>query len=141
MTIKRCSKCFQEKSVDCFHKASQRRGGYHSFCKECRKARNYEKKFNEKPLKEREMLLEYWSNRRDEVRAHYNALLMHSFCKICKHNDPVVLKIIKNGKINENIAIAMATGRLEFMKKQFSISEIYCCNCWERFKKGYKDGS
>lgn len=41
---KTCSKCQIKKTTNCFHKAKNRKDGYHPYCKECRKTESSKRK-------------------------------------------------------------------------------------------------
>lgn len=64
ITVKRCTKCRETKSVDEFHRNRRRRDGLASQCKECKRA-YYED--------HREERCAYREARREEKRAYYEA--------------------------------------------------------------------
>jgi len=106
---KRCAKCEEEKSMDCFYKRAKSKDGRDSWCKEC-----YKKEWLKLHHKRKECALEYKGGRC--VRCGYNkchaALDFH-------HIHP-------NEK---DFEICGFKGDVETLKKELGKCEILCKNC------------
>jgi len=123
---KKCSFCKKEKSLDCFSKASSKKDGLNTICKECSNA--YHK-------------LHYLKNKKDYIskaKAHRKKVVLwlkdykaQLGCEICGENHPATLDFHHTNADEKEFNISQMVRRFSKERVLIEIAKccVWCSNC------------
>lgn len=121
-----CTSCKEEKSITNFHKSSGKsKDGYHSHCKQCRKARNAE--FEASPKRRWNRFLNDTSRRGIEVKISFDQFKLHHLdnCYYCNQKlKQIRIDRIDSSKPYEVGNIVSACAECNYMKNSMNINNF-----------------
>lgn len=129
--MKKCKKCFTEKTLEDFQKCSRNKDGRTSMCKSCK--RLYDNEHYKKNIEQRRpYITKNISKRREAVQDFVKNYLITHPCVDCGNSNLVVLEfdhidpVEKDREISKLIAQAAPLDRIE---KEIKKCEVRCANC------------
>jgi len=127
MNTKICSKCKENKPLDCFPKSKAKKDGYGYHCKECSR-KNVQKHYQNNK--------QYYSDkamkRSEELRYWLKELKSKLSCVKCEENHPACLEFHHNDPKEKEIEIStvVAAGwSKERILKEMEKCTVFCSNC------------
>jgi hypothetical protein len=133
ISIKLCTKCELEKSLDLFPARKASKDGKASWCRACYKV-NWQQRYYDNHQHYRQSHNKSRNKiRENNARMVFEYLEKHS-CLICHESDPVVLEFDhrdKDDKI-ENISNLILHGTWEQIQKEIEKCDVLCANCHRR---------
>lgn len=139
--MKQCTKCKQHKDESDFHKASRRKDGLQTACKECKLKHNraYYKR-NKKRMSEQIQTAK--KQRITDNRQKLLEYLQEHPCLHCGNEDIRVLEFDHIRDKEENVTFLVQEGySWDRIKREIKKCQVLCANCHriKTFKGSYRD--
>src|SRR5690554_5037442 len=128
MTMKVCSKCGVEKTLDAYNRYAKSKDGRQPQCRECHKARYKDNKESH--------LQAIYRNKKERVKKH-RLLILEMFkngCLDCSESDPRCLEFDHvRGEKKGEVTVLLSSGySWEVIQEEIDKCDIVCANCHKK---------
>lgn len=124
--LKKCNRCNEEKSLECFSKNSTRKDGLCNFCKEC--SNTYKKKHY---AQNRSDYIAKAKANRDKVVVWFREYKSQLACEICGENHPATLDFhhLDSEEKDRGLAELVRTSSKQRVLEEMKKCVVWCSNC------------
>ena len=124
--LKKCNRCKEEKSLECFSKNSTRKDGLCNFCKEC--SNKYKKKHY---AQNRSDYIAKAKANRDKVVEWFREYKSQLACEICGENHPATLDFhhLDSEEKDRGLAELARTSSKQRVLEEMKKCVVWCSNC------------